>query len=135
MVQTKRGWYLYVTKLKLISWDGRKETLKVIIAQIMHANVLAHLAIDCMPFGLSEFITKVAPRNYGLANYIMTRFDQKQIPHTFQAVLADVVDYMMRNMMLQSVKQVFSTSNSPQNYQPNYRPCFAGNFGGNQGAF
>ncbi len=125
----------YVTKLKLITWDGRKETLKDVIAQIMHANALAHLEIDCTPFGLSEIITKVVPKNYGLANYITTRMDQKQVPHTFQVVLADAVDYMMRNMMLQSVKQVFSTSNNPQNYQPNYRPHFAGNFGGNQSRF
>ncbi len=91
----------YITKLKLISWDGRKEMLKDVVTQIMHANALAHPTIDCMPLGLSKFITKVAPRNYGLANYIMMRLDQKQILHTFQAVLADVVDYMTINMMLQ----------------------------------
>ncbi len=94
----------YVAKLKLITWDGRKETLKDVVMQIMHANALAHPEIDCMPFGLSEFITKVAPKNYGLANYITTRMYQKQVLHTFQVVLADAVDYMTRNMMLQSVK-------------------------------
>ncbi len=132
--QPKSDGTSHAAKLAQIQWDSKQETLKDVMAQIMHANIVAYPEVDSTPWGIVEFLNKVVLKDFQLVKYVRTRMDQKQIPMTYKAVLEDAVDYMIRNTTLQSAKQVMGQG-QPQQYQNQNRPYYNANYRGWQGGF
>ncbi len=60
----------HVAKLVQIQWDGKQETLKDVMAQIMHANIVAYPEVDSMPWGIVEFLNKVVLKYFQVAKYV-----------------------------------------------------------------
>ncbi len=78
--QMKSDSTLHAAKPALVHWDGKQESLKDVMAQIMHANTMAYPEVDSTPWGIVEFLNKIVPKDFQLVKYLRTCMDQKQAP-------------------------------------------------------
>ncbi len=83
-------------EMTAIQWDGKKETISQLVMDIMWTLTHNHPTLESTPFGVNEPITKLAVKNFALADHLHTRQQQGEMADTYHSLQVEAETFMMR---------------------------------------
>ncbi len=83
-------------EMTAIQWDRKKETFGQLVTDVMWTLTHNHLTLQSTPFGVNELITKLAVKNFALADHLCTRQQQGETADTYHSLQVEAKAFMTR---------------------------------------
>ncbi len=84
-------------EMTTIQWDGKKETIGQLVTDIMWTLTHNHPTLESTPFRVNELITKLAVKNFALADHLRTRQQQGETADTYHSLQVEAEAFMTRH--------------------------------------